>query len=256
MQIITLNNCPSNIVIFEAEGFDEAMQRASVAMEQDNIQGAVWHDPSFVKEPYDVSDWFDPKYLRNQSPFSYEMRISQKRGENLDVKPSGGLPYSFSDTGLLEQRCMESFNKIAPYIRKNGTAIFALNKTARGPEIHIDEFHSNPNIPSANHGLFDQKPIRLVKAWRGAGTILIDPVDESPDNLLALRKLGFGYGSPATIANPWQVAVGDTLFIADNTWGEEKALLHGEPEWIGYDEDANPTKFYDNPRIVEILTIS
>lgn len=222
MHTISLDNYPSNIAVFEAINMSEALLQADKVLKKEHIQGAVW---AASPNPCDIQK---EETLRHayQKACGHPVSSHTQDWVQIIIKLQNDQ-FNFGFDG----KHGNASNNLTRDRKNNMRALSTYFSTVQLSVRHERAINKKPHLdgdiatgtPFESSKLFGGKRIRILNARLQAGTLVYPSTNE----------LKQSYFMPKKLPEPWQVDLGHYLFFGGNDWGQEKALLHSSPDYMG-----------------------
>jgi hypothetical protein len=254
--IISADNHPANITVFQARDIEEACRKADEAINQDGIQGAVWQKtPAQIEEitkkhsayghlqtkPANVKHWFTGLafgiLIRHYGNFLYrsfdndddvifklsrDFMIPSKHFEPSIAREILQLAHMFT-TLTVDRRIRPISN---PYV-----------------EAHYDG-DPGPYSEKDKDLLFNGNDVRILAPRQKDGTYVFDTDGKKGPYMCPQRDDGRSTNLELiSKLQPWAIAPGQYLFM-HGLYRRDKALLHDRPTYEATKEE---------PRIIDVF---
>lgn len=242
---------PQVVQPFIADGIVEAVQTASTVMRQDHIKGAYWTN-LHMAAPEKAAD------LNLRDHFIDTIRSSEEDAiMGLQPKSASALiclPSKKDPEGALDVRMgyAENAPSAIPYLDKTRLACLeALTSLFSHVTltIHLEQENygkphcdTDPKIETPDPTtLFEGRHIRMLIPRDIRGTEVYDADHKA---LLLSRRPMLGHFNK--LSEPWTMVAGNALFFGGLGWGEDKALVHGSPNFtLAKDDHPRTLDVYD-----------
>jgi hypothetical protein len=254
--IISADNHPANIVVFQACGIEEACRRADEAINRDGIQGAVWQ-----KTPEQIGEKtkFGEAYKHIQTTPANTLHSLTGIAFGILNRHYGRFLYRSFDNGedirFKLSRDFMAPNKhfeasIAQEIFQLAQMFTSLTVDRRirpisNPyvEAHYDG-ESGPYLEQNKDLLFNGYDVRILAPRQKDGTYIFDTDGKRGAYMCSQRDDGRSTNLELiSKLQPWAIAPGQYLFM-HGLYRHDKALLHDRPTYEATKED---------PRVIDVF---